>query len=291
MHTRTTLILTTALLIVCSSAACGPDETASGYSVTEGAGDDTNYGDNTDVVITPGGTQDDQFIVSGEPDGNCVQIEDACVEIDEAKGRYCDQDGAQADIILDENGEVLEVVCYPPPESGAPLEEVSVSEDGTVNVPQNASGSVIVFDETTDGEPLEGDITLDAERVSFFGNGVDETIIDGNLSFASNNARARGLTITGDLSVAKNSNNNAITFCKVHGSVDVQGNGMRLVNCQVFGDVSVAGNGATLVNIGVQGEWDVNSGASCHGCYSFEDEDEDFIVLEEEQGDPLSCGG
>ncbi len=291
MHTRTTLILTTALLIVCSSAACGPDETASGYSVTEGAGDDTNYGDNTDVVITPGGTQDDQFIVSGEPDGNCVQIEDACVEIDEAKGRYCDQDGAQADIILDENGEVLEVVCYPPPESGAPLEEVSVSEDGTVNVPQNASGSVIVFDETTNGEPLEGDITLDAERVSFFGNGVDETIIDGNLSFASNNARARGLTITGDLSVAKNSNNNAITFCKVHGSVDVQGNGMRLVNCQVFGDVSVAGNGATLVNIGVQGEWDVNSGASCHGCYSFEDEDEDFIVLEEEQGDPLSCGG
>lgn len=291
MHTRTTLILTTALLIVCSSAACGPDETASGYSVTEGAGDDTNYGDNTDVVITPGGTQDDQFIVSGEPDGNCVQIEDACVEIDEAKGRYCDQDGAQADIILDENGEVLEVVCYPPPESGAPLEEVSVSEDGTVNVPQNASGSVIVFDETTNGEPLEGDITLDAERVSFFGNGVDETIIDGNLSFASNNARARGLTVTGDLSVAKNSNNNAITFCKVHGSVDVQGNGMRLVNCQVFGDVSVAGNGATLVNIGVQGEWDVNSGASCHGCYSFEDEDEDFIVLEEEQGDPLSCGG
>jgi hypothetical protein len=291
MHTRTTLILTTALLIVCSSAACGPDETASGYSVTEGAGDDTNYGDNTDVVITPGGTQDDQFIVSGEPDGNCVQIEDACVEIDEAKGRYCDQDGAQADIILDENGEVLEVVCYPPPESGAPLEEVSVSEDGTVNIPQNASGSVIVFDETTNGEPLEGDITLDAERVSFFGNGVDETIIDGNLSFASNNARARGLTITGDLSVAKNSNNNAITFCKVHGSVDVQGNGMRLVNCQVFGDVSVAGNGATLVNIGVQGEWDVNSGASCHGCYSFEDEDEDFIVLEEEQGDPLSCGG
>lgn len=291
MHTRTTLILTTALLIVCSSAACGPDETASGYSVTEGAGDDTNYGDNTDVVITPGGTQDDQFIVSGEPDGSCVQIEDACVEIGEAKGRYCDQDGAQADIILDENGEVLEVVCYPPPESGAPLEEVSVSEDGTVNVPQNASGSVIVFDETTNGEPLEGDITLDAERVSFFGNGVDETIIDGNLSFASNNARARGLTVTGDLSVAKNSNNNAITFCKVHGSVDVQGNGMRLVNCQVFGDVSVAGNGATLVNIGVQGEWDVNSGASCHGCYSFEDEDEDFIVLEEELGDSLSCGG
>lgn len=291
MHTHTTLILTTALLIVCSSAACGPDETASGYSVTEGAGDDTNYGEDTSVVIVAGGNQDDQFIVSGEPDGNCVQIEDACVEIDEAKGRYCDKDGAQADIILDENGEVLEVVCYPPPESGAPLEEVSVSEDGTVNVPQNASGTVIVFDETTDGEPLEGDITLDAERITFFGNGVDETIIDGNLSFASNNARARGFTVTGDLSVAKNSNNNAITFCKVHGSVDVQGNGMRLVNCQVFGDVSVAGNGATLVNIGVQGEWDVNSGASCHGCYSFEDEDEDFIVLEEELGDSLSCGG
>jgi|GEM_PF-2548972 len=287
--TRTTLFLLSSLLVL-GATSCGPDETASGYTVSEGAGDDTDYGDDTDVVIKPGGTADDQFIVSGEPDGNCVQIENDCVEIDEAKGRYCDGDGAQADIILDENGEVIEVVCYPAPESGAPLEEVAVGEDGMTEVPQNVSGAVIVFDEETNGEPLEGDITLDAERVSFFGNGVDETIIDGNLSFASNNARARGITVTGDLSVARNSNNNAITFCKVQGSVSVEGNGMRLVNCQVFGDVSVTGNDATLVNIGVQGEWEVNGGSTCHGCYSFVDEDEDFIVLEEEEGDPLSCG-
>ena len=286
------LMLVCIVLGMVALQGCGPDETASGYSVTEGAGDDTDYGDDTDVIITPGGPGDDQFIVSGTSNGedDCVTVEDACVSIDEAKGRYCDEDGAQADIILDEDGEVIEVICYPPPESGAPLEEVAVGEDGTTQVPQNTSGAVIVFDEETDGEPIEGDIALDAERVSFFGNGVDKTIIDGNLAIASNNARARGLTVTGDLSVAKNSNNNAITFCKILGSATVEGNSMSLVNCQVFGDVNVNGNDATLVNVGVQGEWNVNAGSNCQGCYSFADEDDDGLVAEGELGDPLTCG-
>lgn len=274
--------------------ACGPEEapSRSNWDVAEGEGDQTRYEDGSDVVIAPGDT-DTNYVVTGDPEGieGCAQVGDDCVAIDEAKGRYCGEEGAKADILLDENGEVIEAVCYPPPESGVPIEEVTVSEDGTTALPQSANGAVITFDEETNGEPLEGDVALDGERVVIFGNGVDETILDGDLSVASNNSRVRGVTITGDVSYARNSNNSKLTFCAIHGSLQVPSNGFTAANCRVFGDVDVSGNEATLVNVGVQGQWSVSAGATCQGCYSFTDEDGDLLVSDEEVGDPLECGG
>lgn len=271
-----------------SSVSCGPDEAASTARVERGQGGETAYGDSTDVVVVSGDKE--QSIITGADGEPCVQVDErTCVAVDEVTGRYCEGEEGQADIILDEDGEVLTVICYPPANTGTPLEEVGVSEDGTVAVPQNAGGAVIVFDPDTNQTPIQGDVRLDAERVTLFGNGAGETILEGDLNLASNNARARGFTVTGDLIIEKNSNNNAITFCEVLGSLSAQSNGLRVVDCVVFGDVTVSGNGATLVNVGVQGAWNVDSKSACHGCYSFTDENKDGALADDERGDALLC--
>ncbi|MFP4600668.1 MAG: hypothetical protein ACLFVJ_20600 [Persicimonas sp.] len=270
--------------------ACGADETSgSEWSVEEGDGSETEYGDETTVVSTPGSTETD-VIVSGDPD-KCVDIDGECVDLDEAKengGQYCDDPDAQADIIV-VDGEVVDVICYPPKEDGEQIDETERDEDGDAEVPQTGSGRVVTFDEETDGEPIEGDVVIEAERATIYGNGPESTILDGDLTVRSNHARVRGVTIIGDASFDINANNSALSFCKIHGNLDVAANGFSANNCQVFGDVTVSGNDATLTNIGVQGAWEINPSAECNGCYSFADENEDFVVDDDEVGEELTC--
>lgn len=283
---RSGIVLLVALGFVSGLAACGDDEVGhGGWTVEEGDGSATDYGDDTVVVVTPG-SPDDSIIVTGNPD-ECVDIDGACVDLDDA-GRYCDETGAQADLVV-VDGEVIDVICYPPADDSTDIRDVEPNADGEVEVPQTDSGSVVVFPEDTDGEPVVGDIEVDAERTTIFGNGPDRTTIDGELDIASNNSRVRGVTVTGDLEYDDNSNNSALSFCRIQGDVSVESNGFAALNCQVFGDVEVTGNSALLVNIGVQGEWDVNEGTDCHGCYSFEDANADFLVQPDEVGEDLVC--
>jgi hypothetical protein len=276
-------------VLAVGAAACGEDGVAEPWQVREAPGDQTGYGDaDAVVVVTDGAGNTTTYEVSGSGEG-CVQVNaQTCVDINAERGRYCGDSGAQADIILNEAGEVTRVICYPPPSSGAPVEEVLVTQDGSVELPQNANGAVVVFGEQTNGEPIEGDTTLNAERVVIFGNGVDKTIFGGDLVLASNNARVRGVTIEGDLRAQSNSNNVSVSFCKVHGSLQVSGNSFTIANCQIFGDVNVTGNDATLLNIGVAGQWNPGRSA-CEGCYSFADANDDKIVQQSELGEALMC--
>src|SRR5690554_1193526 len=270
--------------------ACGDEDVSQGWTIEEGDGAGTGYGSDTVVVATPG-DPDSSVIVTGDPD-RCVDIGTACIDLDKAKdehgGHYCDEAGAQADVVV-VDGEVVDVICYPPADEGTDIREAETDEDGTVQVPQTESGTVVTFPEETDGEPVVGDIHIDAERTTIFGNGPDRTIIDGNLSVLSNNSRVRGVTVTGEASYGDNSNNSAISFCRIEKSLTVTSNGFSALNCQVFGDVNVSGNGASLTNIGVQGEWMVSDGTVCNGCYSFEDANADFLVQPEEFGDEILC--
>lgn len=159
-----------------------------------------------------------------------------------------------------------------------------------IALPQNASGAVITFDEATNGTPIEGDVTLDAERVVLYGNGPDKTIFAKNIIVASNNARVRGVTVQGELSLSKNSNNSTLAFTRVYGDLTVESNGSSAVNVEVFGDVNVLGHDTSVTNAGVQGSWEISSGAACYGCYSFSDDDEDYIVTDPEIGDALCPG-
>ncbi|QED26806.1 hypothetical protein FRD01_06035 [Microvenator marinus] len=276
--------LTLALLIL-FVAACG-DEASPGWRVTEGPGDTTSYGDDTTVIIDTNGGDD--LIVSGDGDG-CVDLNGVCLDPNEIKERECGDAQAQADIIVIE-GEVFDVVCYPPDDEGTPIEEVAIEADGSLEVPQNENGAVIIFPESTNETPLEGDVTLTAEGISLFGNGVENTIIDGNLTFSSNRAQVRGLTVTGNVRIDGVSNNASLTFAKVHGNLEINSNGALVANTQVFGNVIVSGNGNSLINIGVQGDWEVNETSYCDGCYSFEDPNEDFMVADDEIGEDLVCG-
>ncbi len=268
-------------------AGCSNDSGTAGWDVKEGAGDQQEYGDPGVVVISPGaGTE---TIIGGRGDG-CVELRgDVCVDPGEVREEYCDDPDAQADVIVDRDGKVIDVICYPPRDEGTTIDEVAVSADGSAEVPQSASGAVIIFDDETDGEPIEGDVRLSAERVSLFGNGVDVTILDGNLVVESNNSVARGFTVTGNLTFTENSNNSSVVFCSVHGNLVVPSNGVTIANCAVYGDVDVSGNGAKLINIGVQGAWKINDGTFCDGCYSFADDDDDHVVDAAEIGDALRC--
>lgn len=291
MNARRAVILVS-LLALSAAASCSNDSgTAKGWTVEEGPGDETVYGDDSDVIIAPGDGDDQTSIISGDGEG-CVELSSGdCVDPDEVKQEYCGDEAAQADIIVDDDGEVVKVICYPPSDDGTPIEEVERNEDGTAEVPQTDNGSVIIFSEDTNGEPIEGDVTLTAENVSLFGNGVDQTIIDGNLNISSNGSQARGLTVTGDVTIDLISNSASLAFCKIHGNLTVEANEVTVANCQVFGDVTVTGRNATLVNVGVQGAWEIAPSAYCDGCYSFSDDDDDLIVSQDEVGEDLVCDG
>lgn len=264
---------------------CGEDEPG-GWRVSEGDGDSVSYGQTSDVVVTADGST---YVVTNEGGEGCVDVGGECVDIADAEGRYCDDENAQADVLLDENGDVVSVVCYPPADEGTTVEELQ-TEGGTIELPSNQNGTVITFPEDSDGVPLDGNVTLDGERVVLYGNGVDETLINGNITLASNNARLRGLTVQGNVEVEENANNGSIVLCRIEGNLTVHSNGMTLASCEVYGNVTVEGNSTTLVNIGVQGEWKVSDSSVCEGCYSFSDANDDNLLQEDEVGDPLECG-
>lgn len=281
-------LLSTALSLVAAvlvfGMGCGGDA-AGGWEVTEGDGGDTTYGAEEDSIVVAG---EDGYIIEGDPGDECVDIDDECYDIDDIKNEYCDDRDAQIDVIV-VDGEVVDVICYPPEDGGQPIEEVERDEDDNAEVPQTDNNAVIIFGEDTDGEPIEGDIVLEAERTTLFGNGVDNTIIDGDIIARSNQSRIRGLTVTGDVTFEQIANGSQIAFCKIYGDLEIVANNVTVANCQVFGSVTVTGHDATLVDVGVQNEWNVNPSATCEGCYRFTDENEDFEVQEDEIGEELTC--
>jgi len=289
------LLLTTALLSAAALVAQGCSEDDAGaapprvdVAQTDDGGQEA-YGGADDKAVVVSGS--DTYVVTGDPGNECVELDNGdCVDLTEAKGRYCDEPGAQADVVVID-GEVVEVICYPDDDGGTPIEEVTRDGAGNGEIPQNQSGTVITFDESTDGEPFEGSLNLEAERTTLYGNGVGDTIIDGDLTVSSNNSRVRGVTVTGNLKIDKVSNNAALAFCEIQKDLKVEGNGVTVVNCQVFGNVDVTGNGCTLLNVGVGGQWNVNDKTTCDGCYSFDDANDDFVVGDDELGDDLTCDG
>lgn len=225
-------------------------------------------------------------------EGDCVLVGDACIDPD-AAGTFCEREGGPYDIIVSD-GEVVEVVCYPPSaDEGDPTLVVDADSGGEagVSVPQNENNTTVTFDEATDGTPIEGDLVIDGNNVAIYGNGVDETIVHGDVVLDGNNVRLRGLTIDGDLTLAKN--NLAAVFVKVTGNVTIAGNGCVFAGSDVFGDLTVTANNVTLVQNLVQGAFEAggNNGA-CTDNHAFTDDDADGTVdVDEAVADELTCGG
>lgn len=219
--------------------------------------------------------------------GDCIIVGDDCINPD-AAGTFCEREGGPYDIIV-ADGEVVEVICYPPAAGDGDPTLVVEAGGGAVSVPQNENNTTVTFDEGTNGTAIEGDLVVDGNNVAVYGNGVDETVIRGNVILDGNNVRLRGLTIDGNLTLEKN--NLAAVFVKVTGDVIINGNNCVFAGSDVFGDLTVTANNVTLVQNVVQGDFnaDGNSGA-CTDNHAFSDANDDGSVTTDEIGDDLGCG-
>lgn len=259
------------------SIGCGGDERS---AVGTNQGDTTTLDQDRDVVVIAGRRGD--VVIEGRGQG-CVEVGQTCVDASEAESRYCKGEDAHADIVVDEDGEVLSVLCYPSVEEAANAEDVLVNEEGVATLPQNKNGAVLTFPKETDNVPIKGDLKLKAERAILVGRGMGVTLLEGALEVDSNNARVRGLRVNEDLKIS--SNGVGVSFVRVLGSLKVDGNNFVGMTMKVFGDVDITGNGAVLHNIGVQGQWKAASGVACVGCYSFSDDNANALIEDAEIGD------
>lgn len=273
-----------ALFLCLLLGACGR---ATPLTVERGPGDDVGYpGGGTTVVVVDGVT----YVVGGDPGGEgCVDFAGVCVSLGDVKRTACGDSNAQADVVV-VDGKVVDVICYPPRDGGQSLDEVGKSGDGSVTVPQNSGHVVVTFKPETNGIPTEGNLRIDGEGIALIGNGVDKTIIGGNLDIASNKALVRGITVQGNVTFEKNSNNAAIAFCKITGNLHIEANDVSVVACQVFGNVEVKGNNATVVYVGIGGKLNVEGKlGTCAGNYGFVDDNKDGVVVDGERTGLISC--
>jgi len=273
------------VILFALSISCS-DERAVSVEAKQGPADDVGYKPGEDDVVIADATT---WVVSGASAADCVTIGTECLQIQTIKEEQCGDPNAQVDIIWID-GKATEVVCYPPPSQGVTVEEVIVSSDGQSEIPQNSPNKVVTFPESSDGVPIKEDLTLNAEQIVIIGNGVDKTILDGNVTIASNNSKLRGLTINGNVTFEQNSNNSVLSFCKIKGNLVVNSNDVTIFNCEIFGNVEINGNNSLLLNMGVGGELKIEGNTSlCENNYSFSDPNSDFIIAESEKGAPLDC--
>ena len=277
------LLITSSLVALVVTLGCGQRRVAATGDVQ------TPYDGSRTTVI---GTDDSGDDVGGSTDvelvdGDCVEVGAQCVVPGTGSGDFCEAEGGPSDVIVID-GEVVEVICYPPTDGAAPEIVVDVDQDGDLDVPQNQNDTTVVFDEDTNGTPIEGDITIDGNNVAVYGNGADDTVIAGNVTLDGNNVRLRGLTIEGDLTFAKN--NTAAVLVRVLGNVIIQGNNDVLAASDVYGDLIVTSNSVVLVQNRVQGNLDVTGqGPICDANRAFADENSDLVIAADEIGDELVC--
>lgn len=271
-------------LLPCLAAACTPGQRIN----------DDVYADYEEERVAVIGTDSAGTPVAGSaaatPD-SCVLAGQDCVEA-EPGGEWCEREGGPYDVVI-VDGEVVEVICYPPPGDGeGPEVVVSDPQQGDVEIPQNANDTAITFDESTNGTPIVGNLTLDGNNVSVYGNGPDETVIDGDVIIEGNNVRLRGVTVTGDVVVRLN--NASVVLCRILGDLILEGestNNSVLAANDVFGRVGAPSNGNTIVGNDVQADFDVTGhNNTCDENRAFTDADEDQAIDDGEIGDALTCG-
>lgn len=210
------------------------------------------------------------------PDGEgCLNLDDACIK----PQKECGDDGA-ADVLLDEKGAVVDVICYP---TGGVA--ITNFEGEIENVGNNV---VLVVDDVDDGVDVEGDVTIDGNNVTLYGHGPDNSVIGGDLAIEKNNALVRGVRIEGSVEITKN--NASIVDCVIEGDLTIKANNTSIALCDVWGKLTITGNNTVLVSDRfavpptVQGNNTV-----CNGNVAFADENEDGVIADSELGAAIDC--
>jgi hypothetical protein len=191
-------------------------------------------------------------------------------------------DGATADVLVDADGNVLSIVCYP----NKDYEVVELGDRAAH--PQLGNNVVAVVDGGDDGPDVEGGLEITGNNVIVFGSGPDESVIDGTVEVLKNNAIVRGVHITGDAILRKN--NAALVYCVVEGDLLVVGNDNSIALCEVWGDVIIDGNNTRLVSNLVAGDQPIaGKNLRCNDNHRFTDIDGDGVVQKGDVLGPVNC--
>jgi hypothetical protein len=211
------------------------------------------------------------------PDG------DACIDLDGVCAKpqsECGDDGA-ADVLIGDDGQVVDVICYPT--GGVAIEEVEGDLEKVGN------DVVLVLDGKDDGVDVRGDVTIDGNNVTLFGEGPDVSVIGGDLHIDKNNALVRGVSVQGDVTIDKN--NPSIVECVIEGDLTIHGNNVSIAMCEVWGKLTIEGNNTVLVGNHFASPPSITGkNTVCNGNFAFSDEDDDGAIVDAELGDAIDCG-
>lgn len=218
------------------------------------------------------------------PSDGCIAPPDAppdyCLDAD-AVGR-CDGGETTTEVVVDADGNVLDVVCIPP---GVEAVQALDLADGEVD--QTSNSTALIF--TDDGGRFDGDLTVDGNNVVLYGHDPEDAVIDGTLTLEGNNGIVRGVSITGDLLISKN--NPIVVFCVVQGDVTIESNNSKLSGCDIWGDVTIMGNNTELHGNRIGGTLtDRGQNTGCTGNSAFLDENADGTIADAETLGPITCG-
>ena len=224
-----------------------------------------------------------QALVIGDDEGGRITEVDADCEDAECEAvlERCGSD-AYADVVLDEGGEVADVLCY-----RGNVHVVEIGQDA-VETATAGNNTVLVFDDVADGSDVTGDVVLRGNNAIVYGQGADVSVIGGSLAIEKNNAIVRGVTIQGDVTIDKN--NTQLSHVVIEGNLTVNSNNVTLVESTVHGSVSILGNNAVLVENRLAGVDALSAkNLTCNGNVSFDDADEDGVVDDTELGAAIAC--
>lgn len=225
-----------------------------------------------------------QALVIGDDEGEHVADVDACEEEDEdaceAVLERCGEE-AYADVVLNESGEVADVLCY---RGNVHVEEIG---DETVETAEAGNNTVLVLDDIDDGADVSGAVVLSGNNAIVYGQGADVSVI-GSLAIEKNNAIVRGVTIQGDVTIDKN--NAQLSFVVIEGNLVINANNATLASSTVLGSVTILGNNAVFVDNQIAGA-DALAGQNltCNGNHRIDDADADGEIEESEVGAEITC--
>ena len=209
----------------------------------------------------------------------CLKDESgACVDLTKQCG-----DDAKVDVVVDKQGVVVSVICYPVSER-----PVSTADEKPPSGRTFGNNEVVVLDDVNDGDDLSGDVDIDSNNVTIWGESPATSVIGGNLTVSKNDGIVRGVRIRGNVTLS--GNNAALLLCVVEGNVTLSGNNNVLASCDVYGTITVTGKNGAVVSNRVAGGITTGDKTACHDNISLTDKDGDKTFDAGEAGDPITCG-
>jgi hypothetical protein len=204
-------------------------------------------------------------------DGKCVDLSKECAPTD------------KVDVILDKGGTVVDIVCYPTGTTPVSSGEANPPEGRTY-----ANNEVVVLDDKADGDDIDGNVDVDSNNVTLWGNGPEVSVINGNVVLSKNNGVIRGVRIKGNVTLS--GNNATLLLSVVEGNILITGNNNVVAATDVFGNIEVSGQNGALVSNRISGEIkNEGSELTCSENVALDDKNGNKTADPGEAGAALSC--